>query len=157
MVVDARISSGYNQDGAYLASIGGGAVVWMAYADGSLYRSPPRQAKHQGKPAVASPRSLALGQVGRVLTSGLCSCFKAFWIGRANDKVRAPTSRGSVTMGLFDGLKKAIGGSTGLSDGLASVEAENAALIKLYQERVTRINSLEVVCKMLPLAFVMIT
>jgi len=49
-----------------------------------------------------------------------------------------------VMMGLFDGLKKAIG-NAGTTDNLATVEAENAALIKLYQERVTRINNLEVI------------
>lgn len=44
-------------------------------------------------------------------------------------------------MGLFDGLKKAIGGNVEQGP---SPEIESAALIKQYEGRVARINAMEV-------------
>ena len=45
-----------------------------------------------------------------------------------------------TVMGLFDGLKKAIGGN----DQAQSPEVESVALIKQYEGRVARINAMEV-------------
>jgi hypothetical protein len=52
-----------------------------------------------------------------------------------------PPHAAATRMGLFDGLKKAIGGPL---DELQAMETENSNLLKQYSEKAARINQLEV-------------